>query len=38
VVKRPGGGMVAELVRITQRGQVIREEPVDRHQSVLEWR
>jgi UDP-2,3-diacylglucosamine pyrophosphatase LpxH len=37
VVKQPGG-MVAELVRITQSGEAVREEPVDRDKSILEWR
>jgi UDP-2,3-diacylglucosamine pyrophosphatase LpxH len=37
VVRQPSG-MVAELVRITQSGQVIHENTVDRGESVLEWR
>jgi hypothetical protein len=31
-------GPIAELVRVTCRGDVVREEPVDRSQPVLEWR
>lgn len=37
VVTRSGSRIVAELVRITHSGQGIREEPVDRQKSVLEW-